>query len=182
MSKMVMLPGYEGRYAITDDGRIWSYPKALTIRNRTGHTKGRWLSPQLNAGGYLRVRLYDGKGGGVTREVRRLVLQTFVGPCPNGMECCHNNGIRTDNRVKNLRWDTRKSNIADSVRQGTHYAFPAGRESPNAKFTDTEVGWIRWLSQNTDMLWRDIADIFGCSISYVNFVKHQRESKTTGEL
>lgn len=54
--------------------------------------------------------------------VHRLVLLVFVGPCPDGMEACHGNDVPHDNRVENLRWDTRAANVADSVQNGTHDA------------------------------------------------------------
>ncbi len=47
------------------------------------------------------------------KKIARLVLETFVGKCPNGMESCHNNSIRADDRLENLRWDTHKNNCAD---------------------------------------------------------------------
>lgn len=50
----------------------------------------------------------------------RLVLAAFVGPCPEGMEGCHWDGNPFNNRLDNLRWDTRKANIADARRHGTH--------------------------------------------------------------
>jgi hypothetical protein len=54
--------------------------------------------------------------------VGRTVLEAFVGPCPPGMECCHNNGDRFDNRLENVRWDTRSENALDQVRHGTHFS------------------------------------------------------------
>jgi len=45
-----------------------------------------------------------------------LLLRTFVGPCPPGMECCHTNGVSTDDRLSNLRWDTRANNALDKLR------------------------------------------------------------------
>jgi hypothetical protein len=48
--------------------------------------------------------------------VHRLVLETFAGPNPDGMECCHNDGNASNNRLDNLRWDTRKANIHDAIR------------------------------------------------------------------
>lgn len=42
--------------------------------------------------------------------VHRLVLETFVGPCPEGMECDHVNRDRSDNRLQNLRWVTSVDN------------------------------------------------------------------------
>lgn len=56
-----------------------------------------------------------------TVAVHRLVLEAFVGPCPPGMECCHNNGVASDNRLCNLRWDTSSENKYDWVRSGTHH-------------------------------------------------------------
>ncbi len=62
--------------------------------------------------GHLGVLLYNG----VKLKkfwVHRLVLIAFVGDCPPGKECCHNDGDATNNRVENLRWDTRSANMKD---------------------------------------------------------------------
>lgn len=48
----------------------------------------------------------------------RLVLETFVGPCPEGMECCHNDDNSYNNVLSNLRWDTRRANLLDRFRNG----------------------------------------------------------------
>lgn len=48
-------------------------------------------------------------------------MEAFVGPCPEGMEVCHNNGDCTDNRLENLRYDTKSANMLDRVRHGTHH-------------------------------------------------------------
>jgi hypothetical protein len=52
--------------------------------------------------------------------IYRLALEAFIGPCPPGMEGCHNNGDAADDRLENLRWDTKSSNARDSVWHGTH--------------------------------------------------------------
>lgn len=86
--------GFEGLYEVSNLGR-------LRGARRKG-TDGRISRPC----GYVRIRLYrDGVGYAV--KVHRLVLEAFVGPCPSEMEGCHNNGKPDDNRVTNLRWDTR---------------------------------------------------------------------------
>jgi len=36
------------------------------------------------------------------------------------MEACHNDGDPANNRLENLRWDTRRNNHADKLRHGTH--------------------------------------------------------------
>lgn len=43
-------------------------------------------------------------------DIHQIVLEAFCGPCPDGMEVLHGNGIRTDNRLSNLRYGTRSEN------------------------------------------------------------------------
>lgn len=67
--------------------------------------------------------------------VHRLVLETFVGPCPDGMECDHVNRNRSDNRLKNLRWIPHNENQRNTAnnsrcrsRLGVNY-YSDGREA-----------------------------------------------------
>jgi hypothetical protein len=53
-----------------------------------------------------------------SRLVHQLVLETFVGKRPTGYQACHNNGIPSDNRIVNLRWDTTKQNMNDREKHG----------------------------------------------------------------
>jgi hypothetical protein len=50
--------------------------------------------------------------------VHSLVMLAFVGPRPDGLEVCHNNGVASDNRLSNLRYDTRSENNVDSSKHG----------------------------------------------------------------
>lgn len=51
--------------------------------------------------------------------VHRLVLEAFTKTNGEGMQVCHNNGKRDDNRIENLRWDTTRGNEADKILHGT---------------------------------------------------------------
>lgn len=105
--------GEEGRYEVSSHGRVRSLTRF--VPGRQGVVQGRVLKPRPTPTGYLRV--------GIARRdryIHHLVLEAFVGPCPDGMECCHNNGDRGDNRPSNLRWDTRLGNCQDIIAQGTH--------------------------------------------------------------
>jgi hypothetical protein len=53
--------------------------------------------------------------------LHRLILLAFVGEPPPGYECCHNNDDPSDNRLENLRWDTRTQNIQDAIRHGRNW-------------------------------------------------------------
>jgi hypothetical protein len=72
--------------------------------------------------------------------VHCLVLEAFVGPCPPGMEGCHNDGDPENNDFRNLRWDTHAANMADAERHGTRVR---GSRSPFAKLTEDQVREIR---------------------------------------
>lgn len=68
--------------------------------------------------GYRKVNLWK-CGQMHQRLVHRLVLEAFVGQCPDGMECAHENGIRSDCRLSNISWKTPIENAADRDRHGT---------------------------------------------------------------
>lgn len=111
------IPGYEGLYEASDQGRVRSIDR---INSRGHKIKGRMLKPSTKAKGYKQVVLHrDGKAS--TRTVHLIVLTTFVGPRPDGMEVCHNNGDSADNRLANLRFDNPSANQMDSVEHNTHH-------------------------------------------------------------
>lgn len=104
------IPGHPG-YEASDLGRIRSY------RNRQGHpaAKPRVLSPG-KVQGYRQIKL----GRSRQTKVHILVLETFVGPRPDGLLCRHLDGNGMNNRLSNLRWGTAEENYADRHLHGTH--------------------------------------------------------------
>lgn len=121
--KWLPVVGYEGRYEVSDQGRVRSLTRMTQqiIRGR--------VHPQTVHGGPRKA--YVGKCGyeqvmlskdGDTRLflVHRLVLEAFVGPPAEGMDACHNDGNRTNNAASNLRWGSRSENILDTVKHGRH--------------------------------------------------------------
>lgn len=76
----------------------------------------------------------------IGRYVHRMVMETFVGPCPEGSEVSHLNGDNSDNRLANLRYESRKENHARKVEHQTDYN---GARNPAAKLTDQQVREIR---------------------------------------
>lgn len=105
---------------MSDQGRVRSLFRV--VRARDGGRRdvpGRVLRPGLDPNGYHRLCLHR-EGTAFTRKVHRLVLEAFVGPCPDGMMCCHANGVRNDNRLENLRWDTASANMMDRVQHGNN--------------------------------------------------------------
>lgn len=113
------IPGYEGRYQVSDAGNVRSLPRVGLQRSKKGclHSHkyiGRVLKPRRKESGHLQVQLNpDGNF-----QVHRLVMLAFVGPCPEGNEVCHNDNNPANNRLDNLRYDTRHGNRVDMIRAG----------------------------------------------------------------
>tara|TARA_R110000824_G_scaffold22680_3_gene82686 strand:- start:1088 stop:1621 length:534 start_codon:yes stop_codon:yes gene_type:complete len=76
----------------------------VSINGRVKNTvSGRILKQHGNGNGYQRVDLC--KNGQKNKyTVHRLVLEMFLGPCPDGEEADHIDRIRSNNQFSNLRW------------------------------------------------------------------------------
>ena len=122
---------------------------------------GRW--------GGLSVHIYkDGHRKQI--YVHRLILETFVGPCPEGMECRHKNGNPRDNRLENLEWNTHKVNIQD---RADHNKTARGEHNGFSKLTEKEALLLkRCLNYNMDERW--LAGMFNLSYTHVNNIKRGR--------
>ena len=112
--------GYEGRYQVSDEGRVRSLDRRVRLWTLQGGEQfvkkaGRVLTPGVLSTGHLYVFL----GRGNRRAVHRLVLETFEGPCPAGMECLHGPDANpANNHRNNLRWGTRSENLKDDYVRG----------------------------------------------------------------
>jgi len=79
----------------------------------------------------------------VSRKVHKLVLLAFSGPRPNGHECRHLNGDKSDNRIENLEWGTHTQNMADRKLHDGYDAAPKGSSNPASKLTESIVSECR---------------------------------------
>lgn len=91
--------GYEGRYEVSDQGRVRSLvkgePRLLAMRTSN---RGRVQVPLTKDGKKRMLLAY------------RLMLEAFVGPCPPGHEASHLDGDKTNNALANLAWETPERN------------------------------------------------------------------------
>ena len=114
------IPGFDG-YDVSDLGRVRSYRAREKGRGgATWHVADepqRILSPGADGGGYLLVTLAGPGGKQMTRNIAPLVLLAFVGPRPKDQDVCHTDGNKLNNRLDNLRYDTRAGNAADKTGQ-----------------------------------------------------------------
>lgn len=91
------IKNYEGLYAVTEEGQVWSYYKK------------RFLNPYKDAKGYLRVDLYK-EGSKKTFKIHRLVAETYIPNPDNLPDVGHNDDTKENNFVSNLYWTEPKEN------------------------------------------------------------------------
>ncbi len=118
--------GFKGLYEVSNQGKVKSI--------RTGN----FLKQHLSRKKYLKVTLRKNDRS-YHLFVAVLVLEAFDCPRPFGLQCAHNNGIKSDNRVSNLRWATPKENSQDRV---LHDALPTGERNGMTKITESDAVFI----------------------------------------
>ena len=144
------IPGYTG-YQISDLGRVRS----------TKYKKPRFLSTHINKRtGYPTVRLYENNKG-KTYELHKLVMLTFVGPCPDGMCVLHRVSDCTNCALSNLHYGTQSENILQAFDEGSM------SNKTKRKLTRKQAVFIR-LSPLSAI---KIAEMFGVSSQTVDALR-----------
>lgn len=133
------------RYAVTKDGRVWSFIKTMGPRHNNesviDYSSPKELKGSPNGKGYLRVHLVKGDSH-KTYYVHRLVLNAWKGECPEGFEARHLDGDPSNNNLDNLEWSSPSVNNMDKAAHGT---MLTGTKHPNSKLTESDVRAARKL-------------------------------------
>lgn len=116
--KIKDIPGWEGQYACTTTGEIWSYKT------------NKFLSPSVNKRGYKHVVFVD-NGKRYDYRVSRLIALTFLENPDDKGQVNHIDGNKLNNCVENLEWCTPEENIKHAKE---HHLFKATTHNP-PKFT-----------------------------------------------
>lgn len=135
------IEGCDGRYSISSYGRVLSHARTIP-RSTSGVTKirERVLKPSVGKShGYVVVNLLR-YGTQAPRLIHRLVAEAFLGACPEGYECAHKDGDRTNPRLENLRWATHTENNGDKV---LHKTQIMGEQVNLARLTAEQVSKIK---------------------------------------
>jgi hypothetical protein len=143
------IPGLEG-YRAGSDGTIWSawtkvggsIDGGRGIHFVVGNTWRKMTPVSMKGRKYqyvcvrIKYRVFK------TILIHKLILLTFVGPRPAGLQTRHKNGNPRDNRLSNLLYGTSKENADDRVKHGTS---PVGEKNPRARLSVKDVLDIRSL-------------------------------------
>jgi len=157
---MKQIPNYPG-YFVTEDGRVWSE------RTNKGHGPGKFLVFRKRLSGRLAVSLSLKKGKVVDRYVHHLVLETYVGQCPEGMECRHLDGNPQNNRLENLCWGTHKDNELDKIIHNTH----------GKKLKEGEVRIIIYEYFTKLFTQKELGEMHGISRTHISYIVNRKTWK-----
>lgn len=143
------IPGWEG-FQVSSFGRVRSLDRVRIQRQYgtlapvlyKGQIRRQSMCPQT---GYMKVGLSLPGAKRKTWNVNVLVCMAFLGPKPPKHEAAHWNGNRADNSLPNLRWATRKDNLADRHR---HRTVNHGERNGQARLTEKQVRAIRDAHSN----------------------------------
>ena len=178
------IPGYEGLYAASKDGRIWSYPKPRSSKN------GKWLKQQKYTNSKDRIKprlhynvpLYKNKKRKLF-QVHRLIAQTFVPNPSNLPQINHKDCNPLNNNIDNLEWCDGFGNMQHAAVMGLINQLSKNLQkarSRNGKkmgpingmksrrmFTMAEAECIRKIHQITKKSYRSIARAYNCSANTI---------------
>lgn len=114
MSRWADIPGWEGRYQVSDDGCVRSL-----VGRRGESVLPHELKQKLDRYGYPVVCLRERPANRIEYPtVHRLVALAFIANPENKPQVNHKNGVKTDNRVENLEWSTNAENIQHAFDTG----------------------------------------------------------------
>lgn len=127
------------------------------------------VSGSMDGDGDWRVKIPSGKRNkGKVVKIAVLVLTYFVGPKPDGKECCHKDDDRSNNDISNLYWGTHYENMQDRKRHG-NYKPLTGTDHPMVKLAEDDVREIRrqWRDEKPRPTKVELAIRFGVSDSTI---------------
>ena len=126
-------------YEVSTTGRVREKARPVFNRGRIHSKPPRNIEPFIDPEGYAFVVLRKPMGTGAEKIfVHRLVLEVWVGQCPEDMTVDHIDRVRTNNALSNLRYATKAEQTENRDLSGI-----SGERSRFSKLTQADVDEIR---------------------------------------
>lgn len=156
MIKWKDIAGYEGVYAISSEGQVWSYPKL--------GKPGRLRKIAIDGEGYKFIALQHNKVR-TQPKLHRLLAEAFI-PNPGHYPCVnHKDGVKLNNSLDNLEWCTYSYNIKHSFELGLSNQI--GSRNAYSKLNENDVVQIKQLVRS-GRTQKSVAEEFSISRAVVN--------------
>lgn len=123
----VDVPGYFGKYQVSDSGRIRTMPITYRLFNDKLYKTKFKIMNLTNVRGYNSVSLTNLNGKKTFRGVHRWMMFSFKGEVGEDVQVNHINGIKNDNRLDNLEYV--------SVRENNHHKKVINPDKYSSKHT-----------------------------------------------
>lgn len=157
------IPGYVGRYQVSDLGRIRSVARVVT----SGHpNRKRFIDERImkkhRTQGYEGITLRT-DGGRKTEWVHNLVSRAFLGERDPGHVVNHKNFIRHDNRLENLEYCTARENLVHAQKYGRG----------NVRFSPETAERIR-ADREAGAYYKDLIEKYGACLETIKAVCNKK--------
>lgn len=165
------IPGFN-TYGADQDGRI------VWLTN--GWRRGRLVRGAVSNNNYPTVCLTDDKGKKCTERRHRLVARTWLGECPKGLECEHQNENKNDCSAGNLQYVTHAQNVARARKNGN-----GGGTTGKKKFRKDQIETLFGLLESGKINTKEAAkatDRHYRSIVQMRTVERRRRAAETGAI
>lgn len=168
------IPGYEGYYQVSDEGRVRSLSRTMLTKNGVERFyKGRFFEDSLSMNGYKQVTL-SREGKQETFLIHQLVAMVFLDHEPNGNNLVvdHIDGDKLNNRIENLQIVTHRDNLSTCYRTnedsltssfaGVHFCKTSRKWRADIVFHNKQIYLGRFESE------LEASDIYQKSLGEIN--------------
>lgn len=165
------IPTLEGRFKVSRDGIVRSYP------NQFGN--GKVIKCHKTPQGYLKFGYIKDGGGHTNMLVHRAVALAFI-PNPDSKPCVnHIDSNRSNNKAENLEWCTQKENVAHARTAGLmDMSHTVGENHHMSILNEDQVRYIRshpGLHLRETCTW--LSEVFGVKRCTIYDIRNGRRWK-----
>ena len=175
MEQWKAIAGFEGRYEVSDEGRVRSLDRyVMSGRGGLRPLKGQIIVPEVltsnrSSATYLKVKLCKNSKH-YHRQVHRLVAEAFIPNPENKPQVNHLKRPKTNNAVNNLEWATKAEDEAYAL---ANEEKARGSKQGSAKLNTKDVLMIRKRYANGESQYK-LANDFDISRSQIGNIVNRK--------